>query len=176
MSKSKEKGKALPTVHENTGGGGKKDANSKAPSATASTTAVTNKPKVGGKVSNKLAKMSPELDSILDQALDEFEENALSTKAREAARRPGEESGLRDLQKEKRDKVLEIGKMLDNLQDPQYGTVLHKTLTSLSATKGGGDDVESLFDNIAHQFDSEFKPSKYFDRTCKTITILCTSI
>ncbi len=172
MSKSKEKGKTLPTVHENTGSGGKKDANSKAPAAAA----VTNKTKVGGKVSNKLAKMSPELDSILDQALDEFEENALATKAREAAQRPGEESGVRDLQKEKRDKVLEIGKMLDNLQDPQYGPVLHKTLTSLSGTKGGSEDVENLFDNIAHQFDSEFKPSEYFVRTCITIPTLCTSM
>ncbi len=118
------------------------------------------RPKGSKSKSTNLAKMSAELDSILDQALDDFEEGALSSKAREAVARPEEEQGRRDIAKERREKVLEVGKMVDSLQDPAYGEVLQSTLRSLSQTQGGNADVENLFENIAHKFDQEFKPGK----------------
>jgi peroxin-19 len=100
-----------------------------------------------------------DLDSILDQALDDFEEQQLNEKVHEQSVGSGDD-GL-DLEAQRqRD---HMNKMLDSLQDPEYGEVLQSTLQSLSGTTEGIQSVDNLFDDLAKQFQTNLKSNLYPD-------------
>ncbi len=102
-----------------------------------------------------------DLDSILDQALDDFEEQQLNEKVHEQQSLDGVDDGGSELEaKRQRD---HMNKMLDSLQDPEYGDVLQSTLQSLSGTTEGIQSVDNLFDDLAKQFQTNLKSNLYPD-------------
>mmetsp|Transcript_12481 Transcript_12481/g.17126 ORF Transcript_12481/g.17126 Transcript_12481/m.17126 type:complete len:314 (+) Transcript_12481:2-943(+) len=108
-----------------------------------------------------------DLDSILDQALDDFEEQELQEKTAAASsstshQRDGE-IDANDLEAERIQGQAQLASFLQSLQDPSYGKTLQNTLKSLSSTSEGVKTVDSLFEDLSRQFESDGKPSYYPD-------------
>jgi peroxin-19 len=107
---------------------------------------------------------SNDLDAILDSALDDFEEQALQEKLLAETKAHQDAESEHQLQMEELEKLeaqKQMQDLLASLQDPKYGDTLQSTLKSLSQTSQGIENVDELFDNLAHQFQTGLKPTLY---------------
>lgn len=107
---------------------------------------------------------SNDLDAILDSALDDFEEQALQEKLLAETKAHQDAESEHQLQMEELEKLeaqKQMQDLLASLQDPKYGDTLQSTLKSMSQTSQGIENVDELFDNLAHQFQTGLKPTLY---------------
>jgi hypothetical protein len=137
---------------------------------------VQNFMKMKGNNQNSKNKNKPppdHLDLILDQALDDFEEQSLIERAsKQGGSTAGGSSTNEDLNETMNDSMIKAEKLaeqakmaslLDSLQDPSYGLTLQSTLRSLSSTNEGVETVDSLFADLAKQFEQNHKSNLYPD-------------
>ena len=97
-----------------------------------------------------------DLDAILDQALDDFEAQELVKRGKEASENPDaiKNDFQKDAEAEEDRKRKELRKMMNSMQNPEYGETLQNTLMHLSGTVEGNESVHDLFDNLAQSYET----------------------
>lgn len=101
-----------------------------------------------------------DLDKILDEALDDFEQQELSNKAGNliSGHNDGDLLNENHEEDDKLAKMMQMRKMMEDMENPSTGHALRSTLMNLSQVKEGNDTVENMFENLSKQFESSFNP------------------
>ena len=104
-----------------------------------------------------------DLDAILDKALDDFDEQEFKKRAAELKEDGLDNQASVEADEEDRRRQKELQEMMESMQDPSYGPVLQDTLKQLSGTSEGAQSVESLFEQLSKNFETDLKPSYLAD-------------
>ena len=110
-------------------------------------------------VVKKKSEVPNELDAILDQALDDFEEQELKDKA--AVLQHGEDEAEEERRRQDRETENEakLKSLLVNMEDPKFGQTLGNTMKDLSGTTGGNETVDTMFQSMAEQYETDHRVS-----------------
>lgn len=102
------------------------------------------------------------LDDILNDALDDFEEQETKDKIAEMASSSEIQDATMTQADKDKEKIIEMQKMeklMNNMNDPRFGSTLTSTLASLSGTTEGITSVNDLYATLNSAYDTSSQKS-----------------
>jgi hypothetical protein len=102
-----------------------------------------------------MSRSTNDLDRLLDDALDDFERQEMEEKTQYiTSSLDSSSSHQMNSEIERKEEIEKMRGLLDQMNDPRFGSTLQTTLQSLSSTSEGIGSVDNLFKQLSEQYDS----------------------